>query len=102
MPSEQLLIITPARNEADHIEIVARAMQAQSIRPDRWIVVDDGSTDATGDVLVRLQAEIPFLQVVSGPPPAPPTRDRLASAAAPRAFNHGLRAAGEGDYGFVG
>jgi poly-beta-1,6-N-acetyl-D-glucosamine synthase len=91
MPEQVMLIVSPVRNEAAHIERVARALAAQNAPPQRWIVVDDGSDDATPEVLRRLAGEIEFMRVVSTP--AGFTRaaaDRLAVAAAPRAFNYGL------------
>jgi glycosyltransferase involved in cell wall biosynthesis len=91
--AERLLVISPVRNEAAHIELVARSVAAQTRPPDAWIVVDDASTDATRAILERLQRDIPFMRVVD--PKADPSvqvRDRLAAAAAPRAFNAGLRA----------
>jgi poly-beta-1,6-N-acetyl-D-glucosamine synthase len=93
MPKERLLIVTPVRNEAAHIERVGRALAAQTHPPARWIVVDDGSEDATPEILRRLAGELDFMEVVSTPPGfSPETADRLAVAAAPRAFNFGLRA----------
>lgn len=91
-----MLIVSPVRNEAAHIEAVARALAAQTRPPARWVVVDDNSTDGTGELLERLAAEIEFMQVVSTPPEfTVKAADRLAVAAAPRAFNFGLAAAGD-------
>lgn len=91
MPEHRLLIITPVRNEAAHIERVARGLAAQTRRPERWLVVDDGSDDETPLILRRLSAELDFMRVVSTPPGlTAPSNDRLAVAAAPRAFNYGL------------
>lgn len=87
-----LLLITPARNEAAHIVRTARAVEAQTRPPDLWLVVDDGSDDATPDLLRRLAAEIPFLRVITTPrghTKAGP--DRLALAAEARAFNWALQ-----------
>jgi poly-beta-1,6-N-acetyl-D-glucosamine synthase len=87
----RILIISPVRNEAAHIERVVRAMAAQELPPARWIVVDDHSTDDTLAILRRLEPEVPFLEVAQAPQaPAGPVRDRLARAAAPRTFNAGL------------
>jgi GT2 family glycosyltransferase len=88
----RLLIISPVRNEAAHIERVGRALAAQLVAPARWIVVDDHSTDGTLTLLRALETEIPFMEVVEAPPAPlmPGTRDRLARAVAPRAFNAGL------------
>jgi biofilm PGA synthesis N-glycosyltransferase PgaC len=91
MSEHRLLIVTPVRNEAAHIERVARSLAAQTRRPEHWLVVDDGSDDETPQILERLSAELDFMHVVSTPPGL--TRaaaDRLAVAAAPRAFNYGL------------
>ncbi|HEU4906249.1 MAG TPA: glycosyltransferase family A protein [Solirubrobacterales bacterium] len=88
----RLLAISPIRNEAEHLERVARAMAAQAQPPRRWLLVDDDSTDETYALAQRLAAEIPFLYVLRAPehPPLADPRDRLASAAAPRTFNFGL------------
>jgi poly-beta-1,6-N-acetyl-D-glucosamine synthase len=88
----RLLVISPVRNEAAHLERIARAMAAQSRPPDRWLLVDDHSTDDTYELAERLAAEIPFIAVLRAPahPPLLDPRDRLASAAAPRTFNFGL------------
>ena len=91
MSEHRLLIITPVRNEAAHIERVARGLAAQTRRPERWLVVDDGSDDETPRILERLSAELDFMRVVSSPPGLTiAAADRLAVAAAPRAFNYGL------------
>jgi biofilm PGA synthesis N-glycosyltransferase PgaC len=91
MGDSRLLIITPVRNEADHIELVARGLAAQSHRPERWLVVDDGSDDATPEILRRLASELDFMSVVTTPADfTVAAADRLAVAAAPRAFNYGL------------
>jgi poly-beta-1,6-N-acetyl-D-glucosamine synthase len=96
----KILIISPMRNEAAHVELVVRSVAAQELKPARWIVVDDGSTDDTLAILRRLEAEVDFLDVVEAPKAeagaaAQPVRDRLARAAAPRTFNVGLAQAGE-------
>ena len=46
-PEHNVLIISPVRNEAEYLEVVARGMERQTRPPDLWIVVDDGSTDQT-------------------------------------------------------
>jgi len=94
--TDRVLIISPVRNEAAHIDRVVRSVAAQVRPPDLWIVVDDGSDDGTLERLEQLAEEVPFMRVVSTPPDftVSATGDRLAAAAAPRAFNVGLRAAG--------
>jgi glycosyltransferase involved in cell wall biosynthesis len=49
-------VVTPARNEERNLQRLGRALAAQTQRPDEWVVVDDGSTDATPRVLAELAA----------------------------------------------
>jgi poly-beta-1,6-N-acetyl-D-glucosamine synthase len=89
---KRLLIISPVRNEAAHLELVARGVERQSRPPDTWLVVDDGSDDGTAELMRELAARIPYMQVLSTPPGyTSDDGDRHAVAAAPRAFNWGLR-----------
>lgn len=91
MARERLLIVSPVFNEGAHIEKVIAGMAAQSRPPDEWIVIDDGSTDATVELLRRAERCVPFLRVASAPPvPMPAHADRLLLASEARAFNHGL------------
>ena len=92
----RILIVSPVRNEAAHIECVARAVAAQELPPARWIVADDRSDDRTLEILRELEIEIPFLTVVEAAElDQRPVKDRLARAAAPRNFNAGLAVAGD-------
>jgi poly-beta-1,6-N-acetyl-D-glucosamine synthase len=91
MAEPRLLIVTPVRNEAAHIGLVAAGLAAQTRPPERWLVVDDGSEDETPLILRRLQRDHPFMRVVTTPADfTAAAADRLAVAAAPRAFNYGL------------
>jgi poly-beta-1,6-N-acetyl-D-glucosamine synthase len=92
----RILIVSPVRNEAAHIERVVRSVAAQELPPARWIVIDDGSDDGTLELLRALEPEVAFLTVAEAPRRvAAPGRDRLARAAAPRTFNAGLARAGD-------
>ena len=48
------LLITAARNEEAFIELTIRAMVNQTVRPVRWIIVSDGSTDRTSAIVADL------------------------------------------------
>jgi glycosyltransferase involved in cell wall biosynthesis len=88
----RVLIISPVRNEAAHIERVVRAVAAQELTPSLWLVIDDGSTDGTLEGLRALAHEAPFLRVIEAVRGShhAGARDRLARAAAPRNFNAAL------------
>ncbi len=97
--TQRLLLISPVRNEEAHLELIGQAVAAQTRPPDSWVVVDDASTDATPEILERLARDIGFIAVVNGSASngalsngsGTPVKDRLATAAAPRTFNRGLR-----------
>lgn len=86
----RILIISPVRNEATHIERVVQAVAKQEVHPTRWIVIDDASTDGTRQLLESLA--LPFMEVLDAATNTPhaAARDRLAKAAAPRIFNMAL------------
>jgi biofilm PGA synthesis N-glycosyltransferase PgaC len=98
----ELLLVTPARDEAIHLERTIRAVAAQTQRPDLWLVVDDGSTDATPEILARAAAELPFLRILRVPQEESSDSDRLAVAAEARAFNCALETVDLDDYTHVG
>ncbi len=41
------ILITPARNEAQHLEKTIQSVVRQTALPLRWVIVSDGSTDGT-------------------------------------------------------
>lgn len=65
-----LTVIVPARNEEDNIEACVEALMAQEYQGLTVRVVDDASTDRTGEILDRLMRKFPRLSVVT-PPPKP-------------------------------
>jgi poly-beta-1,6-N-acetyl-D-glucosamine synthase len=72
-------------------------MAAQTRRPDLWVVVDDGSTDRTPELLQSLEAELAFLRVIALPRDDPRAVDGLAEGRVIRAFNAGWNSvAGDG------
>jgi biofilm PGA synthesis N-glycosyltransferase PgaC len=99
----RILLVSPVHNEAAHIERVVEGVAAQSLPPQSWIVIDDGSDDATAEIVRAFEPRLPFLKVVSAPrEPSRGSHDRLARAAAPRAFNRGLAHADWQEFDYIG
>jgi glycosyltransferase involved in cell wall biosynthesis len=61
------VLITPARDEADFIELVVQSVVAQTVKPLKWIVVSDGSTDGTDAIVGRYVTEHPWIELVQMP-----------------------------------
>ncbi len=59
-------VLIPARDEETTIERCVRSAAAARGPVTEIIVYDDGSTDATAQILTRLQAELPTLRVLRG------------------------------------
>ena len=59
------VLVTAARNEAEYIGQTIASVLAQTVLPQRWVIVDDGSTDVTADIVRRYAREYPFIQLVS-------------------------------------
>jgi poly-beta-1,6-N-acetyl-D-glucosamine synthase len=60
-------VVTPARNEEVNLQRLGAAMIAQELPPFVWVVVDDGSTDGTADVLADLSAEHAWIRATARP-----------------------------------
>jgi glycosyltransferase involved in cell wall biosynthesis len=90
--TQRLLLISPVRNEEAHIERIAQAVARQRRVPDLWVIVNDGSTDRTSELLAELSTRIDCLRVLEAPRVARKgiVNDRLALAVEVRAFNLGL------------
>jgi poly-beta-1,6-N-acetyl-D-glucosamine synthase len=60
-------IITPARNEAQYIELTIKSMIAQTCRPVKWVIVSDGSTDQTDEIVRRYTGNNPWIELFRMP-----------------------------------
>ena len=60
-------LITSARNEEKFIESTIRSVVAQTQLPERWIVVDDGSTDRTAAIVERYLKSYPWIELRGRP-----------------------------------
>jgi poly-beta-1,6-N-acetyl-D-glucosamine synthase len=62
------VLITPAHNEEKFIEETIKSVVAQTIRPKKWLILDDGSTDKTGEIIKRYEAKHDFIVYYKVPP----------------------------------
>lgn len=58
------VLVTAARNEEEHIERTIKSVLDQTIRPLKYVIVSDGSTDRTDDIAKRYAAEHDFIEYI--------------------------------------
>jgi glycosyltransferase involved in cell wall biosynthesis len=91
------VLITPARNEAELIELTIKSVVTQTVRPLRWVIVSDGSTDGTDDIVRKYASDYPWIELVRVP-----EREERHFAGKVHAFNAGYARLMDLDYDLVG
>lgn len=61
------ILITAARNEEKFIEGTIRSVVSQTCLPERWVIVDDGSTDRTAEIVTSYASQYPWIELVRHP-----------------------------------
>lgn len=64
MPRNKYILITSARNEEQLIENTIKSLVAQTIKPYKWIIVSDNSTDRTDEIVNKYAIEYPFIKLI--------------------------------------
>jgi poly-beta-1,6-N-acetyl-D-glucosamine synthase len=91
------VIISPCRNEADFLSIALESVAAQSIKPSKWVIVDDGSADATPEILREFANKHSWVHLVT-------RNDRGTRSVGPgviEAFYAGYEVINADDYEFI-
>ena len=91
------VIITPARNEEQYIEKTIKSVISQTILPLKWVIVNDGSTDRTAEIVSAYAEGHDWIELVSLP-----QRIDRHFAAKVQAFNAGHKKLDGIDYDFIG
>jgi len=90
------VLISPCRNEAQFMRQTLESVLAQSIRPAKWVIVDDGSTDQTPQILAAYARQHEWIEIVT-------RRDRGRRAVGPgviEAFYAGYDTINPDDYDY--
>jgi len=96
-PFVRFAVITPARDEAAHIVHTIASMAAQTRLPVEWVIVDDGSTDATAEILATAAVRHPWIHVCR----RSDRGRRLPGVGVMQAVSEGLRALNTRDWEFL-
>jgi glycosyltransferase involved in cell wall biosynthesis len=91
------VLVTPARNEEAFIEGTIRSMISQTVRPVKWVIVSDGSTDRTDEIVRKYLADHKWIELVR----RQESKERHFGAKV-RCFNSGYERLREETYDIIG
>jgi glycosyltransferase involved in cell wall biosynthesis len=91
------VLITPARNEAAFIETTLKSVIHQTVLPLKWVIVNDGSMDATATIVGRYLSKNAWIELVNLP-----ARKERNFAAKVYAFNAGREKVSHLEYEVIG
>lgn len=91
------VLITPTRNEAAYINLTIESMIAQSVLPIKWIIVSDGSTDGTDEIVIKIASEHAWIELIRMP-----ERETRHFAGKVHAFNEGYARVKDLDFDIIG
>ena len=96
-PRLTYVLITPARNEEAYIEQTIKSVVGQTIRPAKWVIVSDGSTDRTDEIVKRYLPAHDWIELLRMP-----ERKERHFAGKVHAFDAGLLRARHLPYDIIG
>jgi glycosyltransferase involved in cell wall biosynthesis len=96
-PRGQYVLVTPAKNEEALIGETLKSVVGQTVRPAEWMIVSDGSTDRTDEIVRAATVAHPWIRLLPLPP-----RAQRSFAAVVHATEAGVRHLDVKDYEFIG
>ena len=91
------LVISPVKDEEQYIESTLDSMVAQTLKPVRWVIVDDGSGDRTAEIVEQYARQHSWISLVS----LPRRITRGPGSPVVRAFNAGFELAKQESFDFI-
>jgi biofilm PGA synthesis N-glycosyltransferase PgaC len=88
------VIVSPVKDEERYVELTLRSVTTQTVKPVLWVIVDDGSTDRTVEIIRGYADAHPFIRLVHHPNAGA----RQPGSAVINAFNYGRTFLGDSRY----
>lgn len=96
-PLARYVVISPVKDEERYIRTTLESMVGQTIRPVHWVIVDDGSSDRTPEIVEEYERQHAWITLVR----LAKRTTRLIGFAEVVAFDAGRRALPCDDYDFI-
>ncbi|MFQ5628929.1 MAG: glycosyltransferase, partial [bacterium] len=64
MSTTKYALVTPARNEEAYIEKTLQSVTTQTVLPQKWVIVSDGSTDGTDSIVQEYAQKHTFIRLI--------------------------------------
>ncbi|MDD5195918.1 MAG: glycosyltransferase family 2 protein [Candidatus Omnitrophica bacterium] len=97
MQDIKYILITAARDEEEYIEKTIQSVVSQTVLPQKWIIVSDGSTDRTVTIVQKYVSQYSWIELIR----IPGHKDRQFASKA-NAFNAGLLKVKDTEYEVIG
>lgn len=62
--NRRYIVVTPCRNEEKNLPNLVQSITVQTLRPALWVIVDDGSTDRTGEIIGEAEKKYEWIKRV--------------------------------------
>ena len=93
------VLFTAVKNEANYIQKTIESVIIQSIKPQRWVIVSDSSTDATDDIILKFSENNNFIQYARY---ENKSSEQMIAPRKVAAINFGISFLKDIDYEFIG
>ena len=64
VPMNDYVVISPVRDEENHITFTLQSVISQTITPLEWVIVDDGSTDNTSGIVEQFAKQYSWIRLL--------------------------------------
>ncbi len=96
MEKNKYVLISPCKDEGAYIEKTLQSILNQTTKPVQWVIVDDGSSDNSVEIINQYKEQMPFIKIVTRP-----KGERKVGAGVIHAFNEGLKHVDAPEYDFL-
>jgi len=96
MIENKYILVTAAKNEEKYIGNTLKSVTSQSILPLKWIIINDGSTDSTAEIIKEYIDKFPFIELINNE-----SKEKRNFASQANLLNLGFNSIKKSEFDFV-